>query len=189
MTQYILSLLIFLPLVALVIILFVPGKKTAYFKITTLAVNLIQLILAIYLYISFNPLLKGVNIPEGFQFVERADWISLPLGSLGKLSIDYYLGVDGLSVLLVLLSAIVLLMGTISSWNINNKQKGYFSLYLLLSSTIIGCFVALDFFLFYCFLNLCCCLCISLSGSGEVSAGSMQLSNFSSTRLWVLSLF
>jgi NADH-quinone oxidoreductase subunit M len=96
-------------------------------------------------------MLKGVNVPEGFQFVERTDWISLPLGSLGKLSIDYYLGVDGLSVLLVLLSAIVLLIGTISSWNINTKQKGYFSLYLLLSSTIIGCFVALDFFLFYLF--------------------------------------
>jgi NADH-quinone oxidoreductase subunit M len=151
MTQYLLSLLIFIPLAASVFILFIPEGKTAYFKTITLLVNLIQLVLTVILYLNFNPALSGVNVPKGFQFVERTDWVSLQLGSLGKLSIDYYVGVDGLSILLVLLSAIVLVIGAISSWNIQTKHKGYFSLYLLLSSTIIGCFVALDFFLFYLF--------------------------------------
>jgi NADH-quinone oxidoreductase subunit M len=151
MTQHLLSLLIFLPLAASVFLLFIPEEKVTYFKTTTLTVNLIQLILAICLFFNFNPLLNGVNEQKGFQFVERADWISLKMGSLGKLSIDYYVGIDGLSVLLVLLSALVLVIGAISSWNIQTKHKGYFSLYLLLSCTIIGCFVALDFFLFYLF--------------------------------------
>jgi NADH-quinone oxidoreductase subunit M len=151
MTQYLLSLLIFIPLAASVLILFIPEEKISYFKTATLFVNLTQFILAAILYLNFNPALTGVNNPESFQFVERTDWISLQLGSLGKLSIDYYVGVDGLSILLVLLSAIVLVIGAISSWNIQTKHKGYFSLYLLLSSTIIGCFVALDFFLFYLF--------------------------------------
>lgn len=151
MTQHLLSLLIFLPLIASVVVLFIPSHKVFFFRSITLGVNVIQLVVAILIYFQFDSLLKGVHLQSEFQYVERTDWISLDLGGLGKLSIDYFIGVDGLNVLMVLLSALVLVVGAISSWNISAKQKGYFSLYLLLSSTIVGCFVALDFFLFYLF--------------------------------------
>jgi NADH-quinone oxidoreductase subunit M len=88
---------------------------------------------------------------ESFQFVEKADWITMDLGGWGVMSIDYLLGVDGLSVPLLWMSTLLLVIGMISSWSINKQVKGYFALYLLLSSSIIGCFVALDFFLFYIF--------------------------------------
>jgi NADH-quinone oxidoreductase subunit M len=151
MTNHLLSLLIFLPLLALVILTGIPREKIHWFKGLTLLTNAVQFLMALALYSRFNPALRGVNRPEEFQYTERLDWISLDMGEWGKLSIDYFVGVDGLSALMVLLSGLVLLVGAISSWQIREKAKGYFALYLLLSSTIIGCFVALDFFLFFLF--------------------------------------
>ncbi|MNY59255.1 NAD(P)H-quinone oxidoreductase subunit 4 [compost metagenome] len=57
----------------------------------------------------------------------------MPIGSLGVVSIDYALAIDGISFPLVLLAVVVLFVGVISSWNINHKARGYFALYLLLS--------------------------------------------------------
>ncbi|QHT70014.1 NADH-quinone oxidoreductase subunit M [Rhodocytophaga rosea] len=151
MTQYLLSLLVFIPLIASVLILFIPENKTLLFKTITLFVNLLQLALAGLMYIQADATQTGVHDESTFQFVERSNWITLNMGSAGKLSIDYFVGVDGLSIPLVLLSAIVLVIGAISSWSVEKKAKGYFALYLLLSSTIVGCFVALDMFLFYLF--------------------------------------
>ena len=85
------------------------------------------------------------------QMMEKASWFSLKLGSLGALSVDYFLGVDGLNISMVLLAGIVLFIGAIACWNIKEKKKAYFSLYLLLCTSVLGCFVALDFFLFYLF--------------------------------------
>lgn len=150
----ILSLIVLLPLFASFLLLLVPKNQERTFKLITLLVTFIQLILAGIIFFNFekgqsSPL--GVYTEEGFQFVEKLNWIFLDLGSLGKLSIDYFLGVDGLSVSMVLLSGIIMFLGAVSSWTIQAHVKGYFVLYLLLSSTIVGCFIALDFFLFYLF--------------------------------------
>lgn len=96
-----------------------------------------------------NPV--GVSDIDGFQYVERTSWIDLSLASFGKLSAEYFVAVDGLSISMVVLSVLILLIGVISSWNISDKARGYFSLYLLLNASVIGCFVALDFLLFYLF--------------------------------------
>ena len=154
MTSHLLSLLIFIPLIGVIILLALPDKMRKWNKVITLITVLIQLGLAIQLYSNYQ---KGPTAPAGindasnFQFVERTDWIDLDLGSLGRLSIDYFVGVDGMSITMVLLSVIVLLIGAISSWTIKNKEKGYFSLFLILNMAIIGCFSALDLFLFYLF--------------------------------------
>jgi len=145
MEPHLLSLLIFLPLLASVLVLCMPTSLTPYFRWITLLTTLIQLGLSIGLYRVFNPQ-EG-----GFQWVEEADWISMSLGSMGRLSIDYLVGVDGFSLPMVLLSGIVLFAGAISSFGIKRQPRAYHALYLLLSSTIMGCFVALDFFLFYLF--------------------------------------
>ncbi|MEM9859200.1 MAG: NADH-quinone oxidoreductase subunit M [Bacteroidota bacterium] len=147
---YSLSLLILLPLVAALGLVLLPLKHQSYFKFIALGVSLVQLIIGASLYLSYQPTDAPYSIAS-FQFVERVSWIDLDLQSLGKLSAEYFLGVDGLSFGLVLLSIIVLCIGVIASWKITKKVKAYFALYLLLNASIIGCFVALDFLLFYLF--------------------------------------
>lgn len=154
MSEHLLSLIIFTPLAAAIILLLLPARLNFSFKYITLAAVFIQLILALFIYGKFQQgenAPAGINNEQGFQLAEKLDWIDVDLGNLGKLSIDYFIAVDGLSISMVLLSAIVLLIGAIASWNIPKNQKGYFCLYLLLSTSIVGCFVALDFFLFYLF--------------------------------------
>lgn len=147
--ENILSYIFLFPLLIALIMIFVPQNSISVFKRLALAATSVQLFLSILLCFSFDKALNIQNWSGAFQFVEKLDWITMSLGSVGQLNIDYFLGVDGISLPLVLLSSFVLLIGVISSWKIKEKVKGYFILYLILSSSIIGCFIALDFFLFY----------------------------------------
>ncbi len=151
----ILSLITFLPVVGMIIILFIPKNQPKTVKSLTLVITGIQLILAILILASFNYSLGGINDPKSFQFIENFKWIDITGFSwLGEIRIDYFLGIDGLSVVLVLLTAIITFIATLSSWNINKSVKGYFALYLLLDTGMMGVFVALNFFLFYIFWEL-----------------------------------
>ncbi|HHP7241460.1 MAG TPA: NuoM family protein [Cyclobacteriaceae bacterium] len=146
MADYILTLLIFLPFLGLIFILLIPGEKAKLYKWIALTVTLVQLVISGVIFFSFD-----AKFERSYQFVEQVDWIFIELGSLGKLSIQYFLGVDGINLLMVLISAIVLLIGVLASWNITKYLKGYFSLYMILSTSIFGSFLALDLFLFYLF--------------------------------------
>ena len=137
------------PLLVALIMLFIPAQQQKVFRSLAFAAVAIQLILSIFLAIQFDRDLVGESWENMFQFVEQMDWINLSFGSIGSIKIQYYLGVDGIGLPLVVLSSFVLLIGVISSWNIQEKVKGYFILYLILSSSILGCFIALDFILFY----------------------------------------
>lgn len=138
-----LSILIFLPLLFSILILLL--KKNKIIRIITLGVFSIQVILSIIFYLLFD------TQKVGYQFFEKFDWITLPMGSHYKLSVDYAIGIDGFSLPLILLTSIVFLIATFASNTIFLKQKGYYSLLLLLQSSIIGCFTSLDLFLFYLF--------------------------------------
>ncbi len=148
---HILSILIFLPVFASLGILFLPGGKPGLYRWITLLISAINLGLALVVYLHFDSQQHGINREEAMQFVEKLPWITLSLGNLGKLSIQYFVGLDGLNLPMVLLSAVVLLIGAISAWTVTYKAKGFHSLFLLLSGSVIGCFVALDFFLFFLF--------------------------------------
>ena len=148
--DHLLSYLIFLPLLAALGVAVLPKKLHSYSRQIALAVSILQLILIVFLYLNFDAGQKEY-LTTSFQFTERVNWITLDLQGLGKLSAEYFVGIDGLNVTLVLLSVLILLIGVIASWNIQDRVKGYFSLYLLLNASIIGCFVALDFLLFYLF--------------------------------------
>lgn len=147
----ILSLLIFLPLVATILILALPTKLAQSYKYIALAFTVFQLLLSAWLYSNFDTAATGINSVDGFQYVEQLPWIRLDLGSLGQLEIDYFLGVDGISLPLLVLSAFVMLMGIGASWNIEKSPKGYFALLMVLNMAVFGIFCALDFFLFYVF--------------------------------------
>ncbi len=151
----ILSIITFLPILGMVIVLSLPKEQQQNVKITTLVITSIQLILAVLLLANYNYGLAGINDPSSFQFVEKARWIEISgLSWIGTIKIDYFLGVDGLSMPMVLLTAIITFIATLSSWKIDKSVKGYFALFLLLDTAMMGVFVSLDFFLFYVFWEL-----------------------------------
>lgn len=141
----ILSLLIFTPLVGSLLVALLPMLQREQFKWIALGVTAAEIAFAGLAYLGFDP------AQSDYQFLEQADWITLSLGKAGSVSIDYLLGIDGISLPLVLLSAVILLVGVVASWRIQQRERAYFALYLLLTGTIMGCFLALDFFLFFLF--------------------------------------
>ena len=149
-----LSILIFLPIAAALLILVLPSSFNHRFKQISLSVSLIQFLLSLFIYTSFNQSIGGISKENEFQFVEKLSWIRLDLGSIGKLEIDYFLGIDGLSMPFLMLSALVMFVATLASWEIKTNLKAYFSLFLLLNTAVMGVFCALDFFLFYIFYEL-----------------------------------
>ena len=153
MSSYILSLIIWMPLLGAFTLFFFSEFQTTGIKIVALASSLIQFLLSIWLVLGFDPN-YGDHLLTSFQFVEKFSWISMSLGSFGRFNIDYHLGVDGLSLWLVVLSALITVLGVIASWNLKQQVRSYFMLYLLLSTSIVGCFLSLDFFLFYLFFEL-----------------------------------
>ncbi len=147
-----LSYIIFIPLVAALVVAFLPKGLERLYKWLALIAMGMTLIVSLVVVFAFERGASGLISEEShLQFVEKADWFSISLGSFGEISVDYFLGLDGINVTMLLLAAIVLFIGVISSWNMKKQLKGYFALYLLLSSSVLGCFVALDFFLFYLF--------------------------------------
>ncbi|HYV35465.1 MAG TPA: NADH-quinone oxidoreductase subunit M [Gemmataceae bacterium] len=85
-----------------------------------------------------------VNVRKGGDWLSRVPWIS-------RFNIDYYLGIDGISMPLILLTTLLSFLAMIASWNIEKHVRGYCALFLLLETGMIGTFFALDFFLFYIF--------------------------------------
>ena len=155
-----LSLIVFLPIIAGLIILAVPSSQKQIIRIVSLLAALAQGVVAVLIWRAYDPSLPGITAGPGgsplgsFQFVEKLPWIGLKLGAMGSLNIEYFLGVDGISVTMIILTALISAIGVLSSWTIQKQVKGYFILYNLLASAMMGCFVALDFFLFYVFWEL-----------------------------------
>ncbi|MBD23583.1 MAG: oxidoreductase [Candidatus Marinimicrobia bacterium] len=141
MDKLILSLLIFLPVFGAILMMPISkyiGKDKI--KWTALITAGLQLILAFWLYLNFNPASTIENSP----FTVNVEWIK-------HFNIFYYVGVDGLSMPMVMLTALLSFICIIASWNIDKKPLGYFSLFLLLDAGMMGVFLSMDFFLFYIF--------------------------------------
>ncbi|HSY60446.1 MAG TPA: proton-conducting transporter membrane subunit, partial [Cytophaga sp.] len=151
METHILSILIFLPLLGVLGLLFIQGEDHRNYRWISVVVTLLQLGLSIYLFATFKPEYFQFHSYDSLVYMEKTNWFQLPLGNLGILSVNYFLGVDGLSLSMILLSSIVLFAGACASWKINKQAKGYHALYLLLCTSIPGCFLALDLFLFFLF--------------------------------------
>jgi len=142
MDNYILTLLIFLPVLGAILML--PASK--YIKVPNivkyiaLATTGLQILLSGWLYMNFDPTLSVMESP----FTVQVEWIK-------HFNIEYFIGVDGLSIPMVLLTALLSFICILASWNIEKKVLGYFSLFLLLDAGMMGVFLSLDFFLFYIF--------------------------------------
>ncbi|MBT1702726.1 complex I subunit 4 family protein [Chryseosolibacter indicus] len=144
MQQYLLSLLIFIPLIAAIVVLFVPSVFQRSFRMITLSASILQAII-------FTIILSSSSADASFIIKEQTTWFSIDIGSWGILKAEYFVLLDGLNVSLVALSIGVMLIATIASWKETKNQKGYYALLLILNTAIVGSFTALDFLLFYLF--------------------------------------
>ncbi|MGE5399371.1 MAG: complex I subunit 4 family protein [Ignavibacteriales bacterium] len=151
----ILSFITFLPVLGMIIILLLPGTQEKLIKGLTALITGLQVVLAGIILHSYNYSLAGVFQQNSFQFIEKFRWIEISgLSWLGTVKVDYFLGIDGISAPMVLLTALISFIATLSSWNITKSVKGFFALFLLLDTGMMGVFVSLDFFLFYVFWEL-----------------------------------
>ncbi len=178
----VLSLLIFIPIVGAVLILLLPGRRMptqGLFANTpgtvqqqsrwiALGATLAALIVSLVMFILFD---RG---EEGFQFVDEIAWISAD--SLG-FNVTYALGVDGLSMPLVLLTTLLTTVAVLVSWRIDLRPKEYFIWILVLETSVLGVFTSLDlifFFLFWELELLPMFLLISIWGSGNRNYSAMK---------------
>ncbi|GAC1538511.1 MAG: hypothetical protein NVS3B10_03020 [Polyangiales bacterium] len=147
LTNHILSWMTFLPLLGLLIIVamqLLKVKDDHLCRYVALGVTAIQCAMAVWLYRSFDGTIGRVDGNDGIQFMEKMAWVP-------GFSIEYYVGIDGLSVSMVILTALVSFVGVLASFSIEKQLKGYFAMYLLLVTGMMGTFVSLDLFLFFVF--------------------------------------
>jgi len=134
----ILSVIVFLPLVGMLAILFIPRREWGLLRGTAFTVAAADFITSLLLFLFFQP--DTIQM----QFVERVPWIA-------ELGISYFLGLDGISLLLVLLTTLLTMLAILASWTIEERVKEYMAFMLLLETGMLGVFVALDLFTFFVF--------------------------------------
>ncbi len=135
---HLLSLILFVPALAAVIILFLPAGENKLFRWFAFGASLIPLILSLVVWFRFD-----ANQP-GFQFEETYVWYQAIGSSL-------HLGVDGLSLTMVLLTTILMPLAILASFSINDRVKPYMMLFLFLETGMLGVFMALDLLIFFVF--------------------------------------
>jgi NADH-quinone oxidoreductase subunit M len=144
-----LTILLLLPFIALVVILLLPSGKAGLLRSVALGATLLQ---AAWFFASILPQFQaGTADFMDFRLVEQLQWIRLDLGQTGLLNIEFHLAMDGISFVLTMLTVIVLPIVAYKSFEVEKRVKVYFALFLLLDLSMLGCFVAVDFFLFYLF--------------------------------------
>nr|MBO2469938.1 NADH-quinone oxidoreductase subunit M [Bacillota bacterium] len=146
MNGHLLTFLTFSPLVGVLALLFVPRGQTALIRAIGVLATFVPLVLSLVLYARFAP--EG-----GLQFAEKARWFAIPVGEVA-FPIEYELGVDGLSLPLVLLTTIVTAVAAVASMHIRQNLKTYFACFLLLEVGMLGVFTSQNLFLFFLFFEL-----------------------------------
>ena len=154
MDQYLLSMTIWIPILGALLVMIAPKSATKGLSVLASAAAMVASILVA---VRFTPTAPANSLVPGFQMVEKHLWIQFGNGTGPvKTGIEYFLGVDGISVTMVLLTGILSFICILASWGFehwhtNKGIKGYFALFLLLEAGMMGVFESLDFFLFYVF--------------------------------------
>ncbi|MFL5801853.1 MAG: NuoM family protein [Roseiflexaceae bacterium] len=153
-------------LVPAIIMMFLrPGQKELIRQIGAAFAG-ISLILSLLVYFGYD-----YTSPQKLQFVEQVPW-------LPQFGINYILGVDGISLPMLILNGLVIFTGALISWNIEERTREYWILLLLLAGGVYGVFVSLDLFLFFVFYELAVLpmyLLIGIWGSTRKEYGAMKL--------------
>jgi NADH-quinone oxidoreductase subunit M len=133
-----LSIIVFLPVIGAILIALIPGLSERNIKWTAAILTFASMALAIYVFIAFD------RSQAGMQFEEKVSWIS-------AINAHYHLGVDGISLPMLLLTAILGFLVVLISWKVHLRVREYFAWILLLETSILGVFVSLDLLLFFLF--------------------------------------
>jgi NADH-quinone oxidoreductase subunit M len=171
---FLMSLVIFVPTIFAIILIFIPKGQEELMRWISLLGTAITLSLSLIMFFDYyhNVTDRNVNNPNSSLLNARAekadaerakagspsvadhDWVGRRhwIGDESSpISIDYYLGVDGISMPLILLTTVISFLSMIASWRVERFVRGYCMLFLILETGMIGTFMALDFFLFYIF--------------------------------------
>ncbi len=134
----VLSVTLFLPVVAAIIIMLIPRSQEKSIKMIAAVATLVSLLLSIFVLVSYNPAASGL------QFVERIPWTA-------DLGVTYALGVDGISIPMLLLTTLIGFSAVFASWQIRERVKEFFVLLLILITGVMGTFLTTDLFIFFLF--------------------------------------
>ena len=135
--SHILEAVILLPMLGAVVIFFIPSYQPRAVRWVAWTTGFLLLVFSLYVFVRYD------YRESGFQFTQEYMW-------LDQLGISFKLGVDGISVPMVLLTGVVIFAGTLVSWNIGPRNKDFFILLFMLVSGVFGTFASLDlFFLFF----------------------------------------
>jgi len=137
--DFLLTTTIFFPLLGALVLLIAASKNLDVIKLVGLTTTLLTFVISLALYAGYD------SAATGFQFTQKLLWIE-------GLSISYFVGIDGMSLLLILLTTFLTPLALLATWNsVHERLKEYVIMILLLEVGMIGVFAALDLFLFYVF--------------------------------------
>ncbi len=134
---HLLTLILFTPTVAALILLFLPADRPRLLKWFALLSSLVPFLFTLVAWFNFQP-------GAGFQFQEQVQWYEA-LGS------SYHLGIDGISLPMVLLTTLLMPLALLASFSVVQRVKAYLALFLLLETGMLGVFLSLDLLLFFVF--------------------------------------
>ena len=137
----ILTLITFLPIIGVFFILSMDSKRSELIRVTALLVSIVVFFISLPLYFTFDAHTYDM------QFVEKLQWIP-------SFGIHYHVGIDGISLFLILLTTFITPISILASWHITKNVKEYMIAMLVLETGMIGVFISLDLFLFYVFWEL-----------------------------------
>ncbi len=139
MSEHLLSIVLFTPLAGMLVLLLLPSGNKQLIRLWANFAALAGFAVSLPLVFAFD------RSADGFQMVEKVSWIP----SLGA---HYYIGIDGISLLLIMLTTVSGFIAILSSWNaVDHHEKQYYAMFLLQQTGMIGVFLSLDFLLFYVF--------------------------------------
>ena len=143
MNDSIVTIMTFLPLLGVLVLLFLPKNSHGLLRTVALGVTILNFLVSL-------PLITGFVTNAEFQFVQNVPWIEA-----GPFKMNYHVGIDGISLWLVILTTFIMPIAVLSTWTaVEEKVKEYMICLLLLEVGMLGAFVSLDMFLFYIFWEL-----------------------------------
>lgn len=154
-----------LPLLSVLALLFVPGTNHTLVRWVSLIPSAVSFILTMLLFFAYD------HQAGGLQFVERHAWAE-------AIGINYYLGVNGINVLLLVLTGVIITAGVLASWNVDYRPKEFFMLLLTLTTGVFGVFMTYNLFLFFLFYEIAVLpmyLLIGIWGTGDREYSAMKL--------------
>ncbi|PLY00441.1 MAG: NADH-quinone oxidoreductase subunit M [Desulfuromonas sp.] len=136
----------FIPLIGMLVVLFIPKNSDGLLKGAALITTLITFVVSLPL--AFNEIFAT---SANMQYVENVEWIKIG----DYFQMNYHIGVDGISLWLVMLTTFIMPIAVLSTWTaVDKATKGFMALLLLLETAMLGAFISLDLFLFYIFWEL-----------------------------------